>query len=321
MALFRFVGERWWASAAGLYVPRYAFVAPLPIVLIALFTTGLRRAFWAVLAISVPLALVMLGFVLPWFTGGNSGAPRIRVLSFNVNSGEAGTQPIFDVIDRYSPDIVFLQELAGAEPLATLLRARYPTVRTETQFLVASRFPITSTLDPDKVEYNGRRRSPRWLEQVIETPIGSISFYNVHPISPREGLVALRGNGLMREILSGRLLRGTNRETMQTNAALRALQVADFAEAAAAEKGPVVIAGDTNLPGLSYVFHHNLDDLQDAFTKAGWGFGYTFPTTRTPWMRIDRVLASDQLRFVHFEVGHSRVSDHNCVVADLQLAE
>ena len=84
------------------------------------------------------------------------------------------------------------------------------------------------------------------------------------------------------------------------------------------EKGPVIIAGDTNLPGLSFVFHRSLSGFQDGFTRAGWGFGYTFPTNHVPWMRIDRVLASDELRFVRFEVGKSLVSDHHCVVADLQ---
>jgi endonuclease/exonuclease/phosphatase (EEP) superfamily protein YafD len=83
----------------------------------------------------------------------------------------------------------------------------------------------------------------------------------------------------------------------------------------------VVIAGDTNLPGLSHVLHRYLSRYQDGFAKAGWGFGYTFPTRpRGPWMRIDRIVASDELRFVRFRVGRSLASDHECVVADLQRA-
>lgn len=321
MALFRFVGERWWAAAVGLYLPRVGFLAPLPFVLLGLFATGLRRAFWALLAASLPLGLVLMGFVFPWVTSANASAPSIRVLSYNVNSCDGGAERVAEVIDQYAPDIVFLQELGAAEPIATLMRARYATVHVETQFLVASKFPITSNLDPDKVAYNGRLRSPRWLQQVIETPLGPIAFYNVHPISPREGFIALRGNGLRHEILSGRLFLGANKAILQANTALRALQVADFAAAAANETGPVVIAGDTNLPSLSYVLNHSLGGYQDGFAKASWGLGYSFPTTRIPWMRIDRVLASEQLRFVHFEVGRSRASDHDCVIADLQRAE
>jgi endonuclease/exonuclease/phosphatase (EEP) superfamily protein YafD len=68
------------------------------------------------------------------------------------------------------------------------------------------------------------------------------------------------------------------------------------------------------------VFADNLSVYQDGFRKAGWGFGYTFPNDRRPppWMRIDRILATDQLRFVRFDVGDSRASDHRCVVADVQ---
>ena len=186
---------------------------------------------------------------------------------------------------------------------------------------MATRFPITSSFDPDKVPFYGRLRSPRWLEQVMETPLGPIAFYNVHPLSPREGFLALRGHGLKREILSGRLFSGANKDISRANSGLRALQVADFAAAASEEKLPVVIAGDTNLPGMSFVLNHSLSAYQDGFAKAGWGFGYTFPTTHSPWMRIDRIFAGEQLRFAHFEVGRSLVSDHDCVVADLQRAE
>jgi endonuclease/exonuclease/phosphatase (EEP) superfamily protein YafD len=101
---------------------------------------------------------------------------------------------------------------------------------------------------------------------------------------------------------------------------MRALQVQAVAEAARSESDAVLIAGDTNLPSLSLILNRELAGFQDGFTKAGWGFGYTFPTTRGDWMRIDRMLANDKLRFVHFEVGDSPVSDHDCIVADLQRA-
>jgi endonuclease/exonuclease/phosphatase family metal-dependent hydrolase len=325
VGLFRFVGERWWATATALYLPRLAFLLPLPLLLVGLFAADLRRAFWAVLAASPVLGIVLLGFVFPWGPGRDPGRPSIRVLSYNVNSFFGGVDRIVEVVDRYSPDIVFFQEVIPSNAMLTLLRARYATVRGDTQFLVATRFPITSSFDPGKLDFHGHQRSPRWTEQVIETPLGPIAFYNVHPISPREGFYALRGQGLRRELLSGRLLTGANRDVLQTNSALRALQVADFTASASEETLPVVIAGDTYLPGLSYVLSRSLSSYQDGFARAGWGLGYTFPTTHgpwlPPWMRIDRMLASQALRFVRFEVGDSQASDHDCIVADLQRAQ
>jgi hypothetical protein len=38
-------------------------------------------------------------------------------------------------------------------------------------------------------------------------------------------------------------------------------------------------------------------------------------------MRIDRILAGPELRFVHFEVGRRRASTHYCVIADLCRAD
>ena len=82
-----------------------------------------------------------------------------------------------------------------------------------------------------------------------------------------------------------------------------------------------VIAGDTNLPALSNVFHRYLSGYRDGFPSAGFGFGYTFPSNHVPWMRIDRILASGELSFVRFQVGRSRASDHLCVVADIARSE
>jgi endonuclease/exonuclease/phosphatase family metal-dependent hydrolase len=80
----------------------------------------------------------------------------------------------------------------------------------------------------------------------------------------------------------------------------------------------VIIGGDTNLPDLSPALSY-LAKFRDGFREAGAGFGYTFPVGRTAWMRLDRLFASPELRFVHFEVGtHAWASDHHCVVADVQ---
>jgi endonuclease/exonuclease/phosphatase (EEP) superfamily protein YafD len=315
---FRYVGERWWVTAAGLYVPRLAFALPLPFVFLALWAARLRKTSWAALAASILVLIVLTGFVFPWPTPIVRGAPLLRVLSFNCNSGIGKVDELVEEIDRFSPDVVLLQELTVPEQIAARLQTRYAAVRIATQFLVASRYPIVSAADPDWLSYEGRPRAGRWIEQVIETPLGRIAFYDVHPLSPREGFYALRGKGLRHEILSGRIFVSANSTLLEENAGLRALQVEDFATAAAHESDPVIIAGDTNLPGLSFVLNRNLSAYKDGFVKAGWGFGYTFPTNRFPWMRIDRILASEPLSFVGFQVGKSLVSDHHCVIADLQ---
>jgi endonuclease/exonuclease/phosphatase (EEP) superfamily protein YafD len=316
---FRFLGEEWWATALCLYLPRWLFAAPLPFTVAALLAYQQRRLLVSQGVALIVLVFPLMGFVLPWFAGKNDDEPVVRVLSYNVNSGYGGYDKIVAEIDGYSPDIVVLQECAlNIDRVAELLNERYPTVLYSTQFLLATRYTVVSNFDPERLPHEGRLRSPRFVAYVLETPIGRIALYNVHPVSPRFGFYKLRGAGLRREILSGRLFAGENASTLLSDSSLRGEQVEAFSRYAADEHDPVVIAGDTNLPGLSLYLNRYLSRYQDGFEKAGWGFGYTFPADKKVWMRIDRILASDDLRFVGFDIGGSNVSDHRCVVADIQ---
>jgi endonuclease/exonuclease/phosphatase (EEP) superfamily protein YafD len=317
-AMLRFIGESWWITTIGLYLPRLVLGFPLPIVSVALLALRMWRWVGTQAVAALVLLFPIMGFGLPWPHGSDANAPRLRVLSYNVNSGFGGPEAIVEEIDRYSPDVVLLQEIGRGEPIEALLRARYPTVETSTQFIVASRYPALSAMDPPRLPYYGQLRSPRYIQRVFETPLGPVTFYNVHPVSPREDFAALRGRGLRREILTGRFFSGNAAPLIGNNAGLRQLQAKAISESAAAEAGPVVIAGDTNLPGLSKVLARYLSGYKDGFREAGWGLGYTYPNDRKPWMRIDRIFANEKLRFVGFEVGSSLASDHLCVVADLQ---
>jgi endonuclease/exonuclease/phosphatase (EEP) superfamily protein YafD len=312
---FRTLGERWWVATVGLYLPRLVLAAPLPLLAGLLAWLRLRRWLWTQLPSALLLVFPLLGFVLPWPHA--AGAGSIRVLSYNVNSGRGGVDGIVEEIDRFSPDVVLMQETGRNEGFEPLLRARYSTFSMEDQFILASRFPLAAMTGPDKIPFEGHQRSPRFLRYVLDTPHGPIVFYNVHPVSPREDFEAIRGKGLRSELLSGRVLSGAAAPRIQINTDLRVIQVTNFADAARRETGPVLIAGDTNLPGLSPVLARELSSFTDGFAQAGWGLGYTYPNDRRPWMRIDRMFAAGGLRFAGFEVGQSKASDHLCVVADV----
>lgn len=313
----RAIGERWWVTTVALYLPRIVLAVPLLIVLGALLALRLRRWLWTQLPSVLLLAFPLMGLVLPW-PHGSAGAPGVRLLSYNVNSGLGGVDGVVEQIDRFSPDVVLLQETGHNEGFEPLLRARYATVSVVDQFVLAARYPLSAMTGPDRIAFEGHARSPRFLRYVLETPRGPLVVYNVHPVSPREDFAALRGrNGFLREVLSGRVFAGASAPRIQANSELRALQVAAFTDAARHESGPVVVAGDTNLPGLSPVLAQSTSGFVDAFAQAGWGVGYTYPNNRLPWMRIDRVLGSGGVRFSNFSVGDSKASDHLCVVADV----
>jgi len=319
-AALRFVGEGWWVTAVALYLPRIALAAPLPLAVAGLVVCGRAGWLWTQSISALVLLFPLMGLVVPVPRLARDNAPTIRLLSYNINSAMSGVGKIAEEVERYSPDVVFLQEIAQGDELKRVLRSRYPTVDVSGQFLAATRYTIESMVDPERLPFEGRERSPRFVEYVMDTPIGRVALYNVHPLSPREDFYVLRGRGLRSEILSGRIFSGAAGPRILANAGLRELQVRAIAEAAGRDHDPVVIAGDTNLPDPSPVLARYLSRFRDGFVEAGSGFGYTYPNDRRPWMRIDRIFATDDLRFVRFQVGTSVASDHLCVVADLQRA-
>src|SRR4051812_14289135 len=141
--LIHFVGESWWVTDVCMYLPSVGFGLPLPFVVVGLVLCR----FWRLLLTQVVALWVLLfplmGLVLPWPTSRDHDAPVLRVLSYNINSGHDGFDKIVEQIDHYQPDVVLLQEIARPQELVDLLKARYATVEISTQFLVASRFPIT----------------------------------------------------------------------------------------------------------------------------------------------------------------------------------
>jgi len=316
--VFREAGERWWPSAVALFLPRLGFALPILLLAPALFWLHARRWLWtqalALLLVLVPL----MGFTFPVLPHAVAG-PSVRVLSFNVNSELSGAEAVASEIAGHSPDIVVLQESAPWSGIATALRKRFPTVVESTQFLLATRLKLVSSTDPPRLSYYGEERSPRFMKYVVETPLGALTLFSVHPVSPRESFWHLRGQGLKHEIRSGRLFAGGAAKDIEINAGLRMLQVRTFAAAAAKESGPTVILGDTNQPDLTATYEDELGHYGDAFRQASWGFGYTYPS-RHPWMRIDRILLGQGLRAASFEVGCKGVSDHRCVVAELARA-
>jgi endonuclease/exonuclease/phosphatase family metal-dependent hydrolase len=109
------------------------------------------------------------------------------------------------------------------------------------------------------------------------------------------------------------------RTIVARNTALRLAQLEAIAATARQSPDPVIIAGDTNLPGLSWAFAHWLGNYTDGFSAAGTGFGYSFPAPRTAWMRIDRIIAGPGFSFRDCRVIGSYISDHFAMQADLEL--
>jgi len=305
------VGESWWPTTVVLYAPRLLCAVPIPFLVLALTIWGPRWLLTLQLGAAVIVVFPLMGLELHGRPS-PSGTPRLRVLSYNVNYGFMSNALLRRQILDARADVIALQ--AYHPRLASLVAealAGYQ-VRSDGEFLIASRFPIVSA-------QSGPGEETGFLQATLDTPLGLIELFDTHPRSPRAGLEALRGHGLRQGLSEGRVLRGDGADRVLANTELRRRQVGDLSAAARAATHPVIIAGDTNLPSLSSLLEEYLGGWQDGFSQVGRGFGYTFPAHRwVPWMRIDRILASAELRFLSFEVGTLRASDHHAVWAELE---
>lgn len=320
MGALRWIGERWWVTSIALYLPRIGFGLPLPVVTLLVVWRLPRRWLLSPLAAVLVLVFPLMGLRLPGAPSPTPGAFHLRLLTFNIATGRFGIDAVISELQASHADVILLQETSQDD--YDLLRQALPGYfnRVSGQFWVASRFPIEELVEPPKIPHAGKMRSPRFIHVLVRTPVGPVRIYSVHVISPRDALDEVHGEGLRYEITSGRLLRGVPAATVIDNSELREAQLQAIADGAHAPGPPAIVAGDTNLPTLSWALPHWFGDFRDGFSEAGAGFGYTFP--RTPhraWMRIDRILADRRIRFLSFQVLQSTASDHLAVCAELEL--
>jgi endonuclease/exonuclease/phosphatase (EEP) superfamily protein YafD len=315
---FRLIGERWWVTTVALYLPRLPFALPLLPLTAAIIWIGPRRLLWTQ-ALAAMALLMLMGF---HFAGSYSPAPgafRLRVLSCNINTGSFGIDTVIKAIRTANPDVILLQEVESNNYDSLRAGLAGYSISEAGQFWLASRFPVQDVMEPPKLMHQGAQRSLRFVRYRIVTPAGLVALYNVHPVSPRDGLEEVRGNGLRHQMTRGSLFNDRARAVVIDNTKLRMTQLEAIVTDARQSDALVVIAGDTNLPGLSWAFAHWLGDYRDGFSESGTGLGYTFPSPRHPWMRIDRILADARWQFLDFQVIDAAISDHYAVVADLQL--
>jgi endonuclease/exonuclease/phosphatase (EEP) superfamily protein YafD len=152
---------------------------------------------------------------------------------------------------------------------------------------VASRYPITPLAVMPK---KGRAQ-----KVLVETPNGPITVINVHPSFP-----------------------GWQRRYRQMSTLL--------AEDILSADGPVILGGDFNTTDQTDMYKLINQYLQNAHWEAGWGFGFTYPSSELRighrfslprLVRIDHIFYSDHF-FAHNAgtLTESGGSDHLPVVAE-----
>jgi endonuclease/exonuclease/phosphatase (EEP) superfamily protein YafD len=294
-------GDLWAPATLLMFGPRWFFAVP-PVLLLPVAVVLRRKALRSVVPALLVAAGPVAGCCVPWGQLGPDppAGPRLRVLTCNMHYAKVDQGPLDRLVEGARPDVVALQEWRDSAKSDVLLGNGWHVHQVPGLFL-ASRHPIR------RAERHGDGSTGELgsvMRYELDTPDGTVTVFNLHLATPRGGLGALIGfdrRGL---------------DEVRTNGELRWRQSEAVAAEAGRAAGPVLLTGDFNTPPESAIFRRVWSEYADAFSDAGWGWGYTF---RAKWtgVRIDHVLVGGGGRATDCRVGPDVGSPHRPVLADL----
>jgi endonuclease/exonuclease/phosphatase (EEP) superfamily protein YafD len=270
---------RWWPGDSLPPVQLLNYFMPwlLAAIVPALGIATLARRKFLAVTLAVP-ALIIIFSYLPLFLPRPRAAladnNAFKVMSYNIWWHNRDLTAAVALIKREQPDILLLQEVRPymAQELKQELADLYPGQ--ELHFLyagsegqaVVSRYPLTPL---ESSLQKGRNQKVR-----VETPGGYLQVWNVHLSQP----------------FSWR------RHTAQVKSLTREASEVDE---------PLIIGGDFNTTDQSEMYRALSQHLSNAHWEAGWGFGFTFPSSKmnlkgelsvpSPLIRIDHLFYNEGL--------------------------
>ena len=315
---------RWWLDSLDTFA-LYAFV---PFVGTLGLAIVLRSRILTVLTIGAAVlfgqqfgmqTIGSLGLLAPAAAEAASPLASIRVLALNVHASYEGPEPLAELLARWQPDVVVLQEVSGqfAELVDTAIGEQYPFSIAAGLMTGSEGSATWSRLPLDEADEFRLNEDGNVLHRVrVSTAADTVWIYNVHLSNPT-GL----DNG------DGRFSAFRRFQAGERDRELRLLT-----EQMSGLREPFILAGDFNTASGSRAYRGFPDGWRDAFAEAGQGFGHTYPTPAheqdgddwlqipLPLLRIDYILASSELRPVRAWTQEILGSDHLAVIADIGLS-
>ena len=333
--------ERLWP----LQILAIALPALASVLFVLALLAGLRRRWRLVAFCLAPIGLII---ALPMLTSERdvstmtervTEGASLNVVTFNAKSeaiGEAGAAALQTLLAEERPHLVALQEfplrvfatgeVGGSRLVVPFLENRaYEIARPRTGRDMNTALPIFSRIEtagaaelvPDSRRGGGQEglwASGGFARGLYRWEGATIAVYNVH-------LHSFSGQRPWQEGWRGVLSLSAWAEALRAYRAdfrTRAEQARAIRQLIDAETRPFLVVGDFNSTPGSWVYAHLSKGLQDAFGRAGAGWGATFPA-QLRLVRIDFVLASAEWEVRRAHVSTTVMSDHIPVVAELAL--
>jgi vancomycin resistance protein VanJ len=246
----------------------------------------------------------------------------IRIVTYNVQGGQSLSSTAVGMAHLWEADILLFQECGGAlrseiagltgpAPGATDVPP-LPAWHGDTRsgLCILSRFPIQEVEEMEREVL--RAAGGSGLVATYRLGLGNrhIHVSNLHLETPRDGFELLRSGQIRRSI-----------PVMREKSQLRTIELAQARRWVDRSAGvPHLVGGDFNTPPESQAYRNAWSDWDNAFSRAGRGFG---GTRLNGWIRprIDHVLVDRYWKVVDARVGDHLGSDHLPVVATVRLRE
>ena len=336
--------ERWW------FLSLLTLLLPYLLGLLVLFIIFwlVMKPFWSfisivVILISLTVIKNIIPFNLPASFKEQKSPQDIRIMSwnvelFNINNYKKHPekrQQMFDLINKYNPDIACFQEVvAGEDQLAInylpdIINALnfkdyFYSYQLRDDFdkhhhfgiLVLSKYPILrkQTMVNNPNDYNS-------VFQFIDILADNDTFrvFNVHLQSLKfseENLDYLEKGGLKSKtnITESKSVIAKIREGLIRRSA-QAFFVKDEMNHS---PYPIIFCGDFNDVPVSYAYETIGKGLQNAFVEKGSGVGNTFGSL-APTLRIDNIFLDTIFQVNQFTRINKSLSDHYPIIADVEI--
>jgi len=299
-------GDRQWLATVFLFGPRW--MCALPMGPLAILSAFFGRRLLLPLAVTALVILVpIMGWRFHWPRSAADGS-SLRVLTCNVEQDAVRPAALALLIEDERIDLVALQEVRSVNRF-TWPQGWHVLVRDE--FLLASRFPIMERESVSRPRNPFERAAVRFM---LELPDRELQVFNLHLQSPRSGLEAVLNSKTLLDLSQvGRLDAGLKARAIESDRASQWI---------ASYPGAKLVLGDFNTPVESVIYRHDWNQLANAFSRSGLGFGFTKVSEVRGWRygtRIDHVLWSGEWRCWRCWVADEVGSDHLPLLAEFSL--
>jgi endonuclease/exonuclease/phosphatase (EEP) superfamily protein YafD len=314
----------WWVELAR-YLPFLVYVVPGFGALVLSWMLGWG---WR-LGAAGALALMMTAVMDVSFGLGRAPAPvdataeaeavhRVRFMTYNIKSYRAvhrwgGFVELTNEIAQHRPDVLVMQDAREVSRYGDLpygMKDALPRhqVYAYGQYAVVSRYPLRGCRPAD-MSYRGEKHE--YVRCTLDIDGTLVDVVTAHLLTPREGLNATR-----HEWLQGI-------DDWKVNFADRLAQADRIVSDLVPMRRPTLVAGDLNAPEHSIVVRTLKGaGLRDVHSVAGRGWDHSYGHTLKPgvsFLRIDHILASEEIGVSDAWVGWRRGSEHRPVIADLVI--